>query len=169
MPWYNKVLNLFVRDSLERKRFIDEFNSNAKDSFKNLSVDVLFLASTCPGEEDSSYRHEFSAPRFASGFEIQVCGGNMEMVNDVLTMAYYPFVDNLSYNQMSMWQREVKAPSERELTASRITRLTQSITEKNRMDLFRCRAAIYQYDFRDNNGQVLGNKTKYHIKTTSYE
>lgn len=70
-----------------------------------------------------------------------VFGGNMEMVNDVLTMAYYPFVDNLSYNQMSMWQREVKAPSERELTASRITRPTQSFTEKNRMDLFRCRAA----------------------------
>lgn len=75
-----------------------------------------------------------------------VFGGNMEMVNDVLTMAYYPFVDNLSYNQMSMWQREVKAPSERELTASRITRLTQSITEKNRMDLFRCRAARMSKD-----------------------
>lgn len=70
----------------------------------------------------------------------------MEMVNDVLTIAYYPFVDNLSYNQMSMWQREVKAPSERELTASRITRRTQSITEKNRMDLFRRRAARMSKD-----------------------
>ena len=75
-----------------------------------------------------------------------VFGGNMEMVNDVLTMAYYPFVDNLSYNQMSMWQREVKTPSERELTASRITRLTQSVTEQNRMDLFRCRAARMDKD-----------------------
>jgi len=75
-----------------------------------------------------------------------VFGGNMEMVNDVLTMAYYPFVDNHYYNQMSMWQREVKAPSERELTASRITRPTQSITEKNRMDLFRCRAARMSKD-----------------------
>lgn len=45
-----------------------------------------------------------------------------------------------------MWQREVKAPSERELTASRITRLTQSITEKNRMDLFRRRAARMSKD-----------------------
>ena len=62
------------------------------------------------------------------------------MVNDVLTMAYFPFVDNLSYNQLSQWQKEVKAPSEHELNSVNITRLTQSITEKHRMDLFRCRA-----------------------------
>lgn len=71
----------------------------------------------------------------------KVFGGNMEMVDDVLTLAYYPFVDNLSYSQLSMWQREVKAPSGRELSSTNITRLTQGITEKNRMDLFRCRAA----------------------------
>ena len=65
----------------------------------------------------------------------------MEMVNDVLTLAYYPFIDNLSYNQLSFWQREVKAPSDRVLNSVSITRLTQSITEKNRMDLFRMRAA----------------------------
>ena len=71
----------------------------------------------------------------------KVFNGNMEIVNDILTLAYYPFVDNLSYNQLAMWQREVKSPSEQELTSPKITRLTQSITEKNRMDLFRYRAA----------------------------
>ncbi|MGN1219317.1 MAG: hypothetical protein ACI4TU_00065 [Candidatus Cryptobacteroides sp.] len=50
------------------------------------------------------------------------------------------FIENLSYNQLSQWQKEVKAPSEHELNSINITRLTQSITEKNRMDLFRCRA-----------------------------
>lgn len=30
-----------------------------------------------------------------------VFGGNMEMVEDVLTMAYFPFVENMSYNQMA--------------------------------------------------------------------
>ena len=70
----------------------------------------------------------------------KVFNGNMEMVNDVLTLAYYPFIDNLSFNQLSFWQREVKAPSERVLNSVNITRLTQSITEKNRMDLFRYRA-----------------------------
>ncbi|MCF0163758.1 MAG: transposase, partial [Bacteroidales bacterium] len=71
---------------------------------------------------------------------LKVLGGNGEMVNDVLTMAYFPFIENLSYNQLSQWQKEVKAPSEHELNSVNITRLTQSITEKNRMDLFRCRA-----------------------------
>ena len=68
-------------------------------------------------------------------------GGNAEMVDDILTMAYFPFIDNLSYSHLAQWQREVKAPSERKLTSTLVTRLTQDITEKNRMDLFRCRAA----------------------------
>lgn len=71
---------------------------------------------------------------------LKVLDGNREMVNDVLTMAYFPFVDNLSYNQLSQWQKEVKVPSEHELNSVNVTRLTQSITEKHRMDLFRCRA-----------------------------
>lgn len=69
-----------------------------------------------------------------------VFGDNMEMVNDILTLAFYPFVENLSYNKLAQWQREVKTPSKRILSSPDITRLTQSITEKNRMDLFRCRA-----------------------------
>lgn len=70
---------------------------------------------------------------------LKVLGGNHEMVNDVLTLAYFPFIENLSYNQLSQWQKEVKAPSEHELNSVSITRLTQSITERHRMDLFRCR------------------------------
>lgn len=76
----------------------------------------------------------------------KVFAGNMEMVNDILTLAYFPFIDNLSYNQLSLWQREVKAPSERVLNSVNITRLTQHITEQNRMDLFRCRAARLNKD-----------------------
>lgn len=71
---------------------------------------------------------------------LKVLGGNREMVNDVLTMAYFPFIENLPYNQLGQWQKEVKAPSGHELNSVNITRLTQSITEKHRMDLFRCRA-----------------------------
>lgn len=70
----------------------------------------------------------------------KVFNNNMEIVEDVLTMAYFPFIENLSYNQLHQWQKEVKAPSNRELNSTNITRLTQSITEQNRMDLFRRRA-----------------------------
>lgn len=71
---------------------------------------------------------------------LKVFGGNTEIVDDILTMAYYPFLDNLSYNHLCQWQREVRAPSERRLGSTAVTRLTQSITEQHRMDLFRQRA-----------------------------
>ncbi len=69
----------------------------------------------------------------------EVFGGNMQMVNDVLTLAFFPFIDNLSYNHLAQWQREVKSLSEHPLTSSVITRLTQSITEQHKTDLFRLR------------------------------
>lgn len=72
---------------------------------------------------------------------LKAFGGNAEMVDDILTMAYFPFIDNLSYSHLAQWQREVKAPSRRKLTSTMVTRLTQDITEQNRMDLFRSRAA----------------------------
>ena len=71
----------------------------------------------------------------------RVFGGNKEIVNDILTLAIFPYITKYTYNRVARWQRLVKAPSDRELTPTYITRLTQSITEKNRMDLLRLRAA----------------------------
>ena len=70
----------------------------------------------------------------------KVFGGNLEKAQDVLTLAYYLFLDNRTYAHIEKWQREVKAPSVHTLTSSSITRLAQGITEQNRMDLFRLRA-----------------------------
>lgn len=72
---------------------------------------------------------------------LKVFGGNAEKVAQILTMAYFPFIDNLSYPHLARWQREVKAPTDISLTSKAVTMLTQSITEQNRMDLFRLRAA----------------------------
>ncbi len=71
----------------------------------------------------------------------EVFDGNMQMVNDVLTLAFFPFIDNLSYNHLEQWQREVKALAEHPLTAPVITRLSQSITEQHKMKLFHLRAS----------------------------
>lgn len=71
---------------------------------------------------------------------MKVFDNNLEKVNEILTMAYFPFIDNLSYSQLSRWQKEVKSPTDISLTPKVVTLLTQSITEQNRMDLFRCRA-----------------------------
>ena len=70
-----------------------------------------------------------------------VFDGNAEMVNDILTLAYFPFLTGYNYTRVARWQRIERTPSRHELTPTTITRLAQSITEQNRMDLFRCRAA----------------------------
>ena len=70
----------------------------------------------------------------------KVFGGNAEMAQDVLTLAYFLFLDSRTYSHIEKWQRIVKTPSVHTLTSSSITRLSQSITEQNRMDLFRLRA-----------------------------
>ena len=76
----------------------------------------------------------------------RVFGGNKEIVNDILTLAIFPYITKYTYNRVARWQRLVKAPSDRELTPTYITRLTQSITEKNRMDLLKLRAARLDRD-----------------------
>ena len=50
------------------------------------------------------------------------------------------FLDSRTYSHIEKWQRIVKTLSVHTLTSSSITRLSQSITELNRMDLFRLRA-----------------------------
>lgn len=71
---------------------------------------------------------------------MSVFGGNAEMVNDILTLSYYPIVTGNNYSRVARWQRIVKTPSKTELYPAMITRLSQSITEQHRMDLFRLRA-----------------------------
>ena len=70
----------------------------------------------------------------------KVFGGNLEAAQDVLTLAYFLFLDSRTYSHIEKWQRVVKTPSAHTLTSSSITRLSQNITEQNRMDLFRLRA-----------------------------
>ena len=70
-----------------------------------------------------------------------VFNGNCEFVDDILTLAVFPYLTKFTYNRVARWQRTTKAPSSRELTPTEITRLTQSITEQHRMDLLKLRAA----------------------------
>lgn len=70
-----------------------------------------------------------------------VFNGNGEMVDEILTLAMFPYLTNFNYSRVGRWQRTVRTPSSRELTPTDITRLTQSITEQHRMDLLKLRAA----------------------------
>ncbi len=72
---------------------------------------------------------------------MSVFDGNKEMVDDVLTLAMFPYLTGYTYNRVARWQRITKSPSKRELTPSAITYLSQSITEEHRMRLLRLRSA----------------------------
>ena len=70
-----------------------------------------------------------------------VFDNNEELVNDILTLAYFPIVTEYSYRRLPRWQKIARSPSDRELTPSYVTRLTQSITEQHRMQLLELRAS----------------------------
>lgn len=66
---------------------------------------------------------------------------NEEIVNSVLTLAYFSVLTGYTFNRVARWQRIERTPCRNELTPPAITYLTQSISEKERMELFRLRAA----------------------------
>jgi len=70
---------------------------------------------------------------------LSVFGGDRQKVADLLTLAFFSYITGFTYNRVERWQRIAKAPSQRVLNPEAITRFTQRITEKNRMDLFRLR------------------------------
>ena len=74
----------WFRDSAERRRFINEFNANARDAFQSLSVDTLMEAKACSGNSDSSYRHELSAPVIFSGISIEAKAGTEIPIDDII-------------------------------------------------------------------------------------
>jgi transposase len=67
--------------------------------------------------------------------------GSKGTVDDIMTLAMFPYLTKYSFNRVARWQRIAKSPSGRELTPPLITRLTQAITEKHRMELLALRAS----------------------------
>lgn len=69
-----------------------------------------------------------------------VFGNNKEKVDDIMTLAMFPYITGFSYSRLGRWQRFTKSPSSNELTSGDITRLTQSITENDRAEFLKLRA-----------------------------
>ena len=70
-----------------------------------------------------------------------VFDGNKEMVDAVMALAMFPYLTRFSFNRVERWQRNVKSPCDYPLSPKTITKLTQSITEKHRMELLALRAS----------------------------
>jgi hypothetical protein len=67
--------------------------------------------------------------------------GNTEIVDDLPTLAMFPYLTGFTYNRVVNWQKIFKAPSSRDLTPSAMTRLAQAVTGQNRVDLLKLRSA----------------------------
>lgn len=64
---------------------------------------------------------------------------NQSIVNDVLTLAIFPYLTGWNFDRLSQWQKYTKTPSENWLTPPYITRFTQKITDNHRMQLCKLR------------------------------
>ena len=64
-----------------------------------------------------------------------------QVVNDILTLAIFPYLTRKNYDRLAHEQRIWHYPSEHVLTSPFITKFTQAITPQNRMDFFRLRIA----------------------------
>lgn len=64
---------------------------------------------------------------------------NRTVVNDILTLAIFPYLTCKNFDRLAREQRITHYPSEHALTPSYITQFTQAITAQNRMDFFKLR------------------------------
>ena len=56
-------------------------------------------------------------------------GGNLYMVNEVLSLGYFPYLSNRNYSRFSKWQNSHATLLDYRLGSPNITKLTQRITE----------------------------------------
>lgn len=66
---------------------------------------------------------------------------NQAMVDDIMTVGMFMYIANVNLDRLEEWQKLEKYPSARTLTPPAITELQKSITEQNRIDFLKCRAA----------------------------
>jgi hypothetical protein len=54
----------------------------------------------------------------------KVFEGNKEKVDDIMTLAMFPYISSYSYSRLARWQRYTKTPSAREMSPGDISVLT---------------------------------------------
>ena len=75
---------------------------------------------------------------------LETFDGNEEMVNDILTIAMFPYITTYNLDRLEKWQQLEKYPSTRVLSPPNITFLSQAITEKHRLKFLKARGARLQ-------------------------
>ena len=78
--------------------------------------------------------------------DLTVIFGKSGIVDDLLSLAYFDLLHQDCYNHFESRQKVEWYPTTKVLNPSKITRLTQSLTEQNKQDLFACRKACVSED-----------------------
>ena len=66
---------------------------------------------------------------------------NINYANIILTIAFFLIIERDSYHNIEEWPNTRKLPYDNSMNSKFITEFTQNITEQNRMDFLKCRAA----------------------------
>lgn len=66
---------------------------------------------------------------------------NINYANIVLTIAFFLIIERDTYHNIEEWPNTRKLPYDNSMNSKFITEFTQNITEQNRMDFLKCRAA----------------------------
>ena len=70
---------------------------------------------------------------------LETFNGNRELVDIIFSLAIYPFLTGNSYRRAERWQTVERSPTDKKLTPSFITRITQKITTYERDIFFKLR------------------------------
>jgi len=66
---------------------------------------------------------------------------NINYANIILTIAFFLIIERDTYHNIEEWPNTRKLPYDNSMNSKFITEFTQNITEQNRMDFLKCRAA----------------------------
>lgn len=129
----------------ERKKFVFPKEWDLSELDKLSSERKVGRPSSSEDDKNRLYGATWLLERAAEATGIRadlekVFNGNKDIVDDIMTLAMFPYITNFSYSRLARWQQIEKSPSRRILAPCDITRLTQSITENHRMELLKLRA-----------------------------
>ena len=146
----NKNYIYASKDEREKLIFPDEWDLSAIAQHETVSTDTFDL-SDVGNYHDRFFGTTWLLGKIADKLHIKedllkTFDGDEYMVNDILTIAMFPYVTTYNLNRLQRWQSLEKYPSERNLSPPAITLVSQAITDKHRIQFLKERARRLQED-----------------------
>ena len=112
-------------------------NNSCKEHHENSNLNQNAIESSTEEYENLLYGGGWLLTEIAKNLhiidDIIDIFNDMDIVNDILSLAIFPILTNYNYDHFSQWQKYSWTPANHLLTSSYITRLTQKINDDNRM------------------------------------